>query len=182
MKNTVEKANDLLENLLDWSRSKTGNLSYEPEVLSLTKLVGESIMLLNGVAITKNILFKVDLENDISIRADKNMLSTVLRNLISNAIKFSHPGDFVAVSYSQVNSHFAQVTVKDNGVGISSENINNLFKIDSSLKARGTANEKGTGLGLILCKEFIERHGCQIWADSEINKGSTFHFTIPVAI
>ncbi len=180
MKNTVEKANDLLENLLDWSRSKTNNLSYEPEDLSLTKMVGECVMLLNGVAITKNILFKIDLEHDITVFADRNMLSTILRNIVSNSIKFTHPGGYVDISYSRSDDNFAQITVKDNGVGISDENLQNLYRIDSNLKSRGTSNEKGTGLGLILCKEFIERHGCQIWTESEVGKGSTFHFTMPL--
>ena len=143
-------------------------------------MVGECVMLLNGVAITKNILFKIDLEHDITVFADRNMLSTILRNIVSNSIKFTHPGGYVDISYSRSDDNFAQITVKDNGVGISDENLQNLYRIDSNLKSRGTSNEKGTGLGLILCKEFIERHGCQIWTESEVGKGSTFHFTMPL--
>lgn len=181
MKNTVEKANDLLENLLDWSRSKTGNISFEPEELSMVQTVGEIVMLLNGMAITKNILFKIDIEKDLIVKADKNMLSTILRNLVSNSIKFTHSGGFVDISYKQHDLNFALITVRDNGIGIKPENLSNMFRLDSGLKSRGTANEKGTGLGLILCKEFIERHGCRIWVESELEVGSSFSFTMPLS-
>jgi len=113
---------------------------------------------------------------------DMNMIHTVIRNLVSNAIKFSFDSSTIKVSvtdYSE-DSNYIQVSVRDSGVGISQENIEKLFKIDQKITStEGTNKEKGTGLGLILCKEFIDKHNCKIWAESEIGKGTTFSFTLP---
>ena len=106
------------------------------------------------------------------------MIDTILRNLISNAIKFTYPGGKITVSVEEKQNELL-VTVSDTGVGISKENRDKLFKIDQSYSTTGTQNEKGTGLGLILCKEFVEKHGGKIWVESEVNKGSTFYFTFP---
>jgi signal transduction histidine kinase len=110
--------------------------------------------------------------------ADKAMISTILRNLISNAIKFTYPGGKIVIS-SDKKPDELMISISDNGIGIKKEVIDKLFRIDETYIAPGTQEEKGTGLGLILCKEFIEKHGGKIWVESEVDKGSTFYFTIP---
>jgi signal transduction histidine kinase len=113
------------------------------------------------------------------IHADKNMLRTILRNLISNAIKFSHPGGRIDI-YSLKGSGEVEITVSDNGTGMDEATRNNLFHVETNTSQQGTGQEAGTGLGLILCKEFVEKQGGRIWVESESDKGSDFHFTIPV--
>ena len=114
----------------------------------------------------------------ITVFADKDMIGTILRNLISNAIKFTNQGGTIVVSAKQKQGEL-MVTVSDNGVGIEADVLGNLFRIEESYSTSGTQNEQGTGLGLILCKEFIEKHGGKIWVESEVGKGSKFCFTIP---
>lgn len=179
MKNTIEKADDLLENLLEWSRSQTSTINYSPGKVSLPGTINEIIMLLNGAALLKNISFNFDSTTELTVFADKNMLLAILRNLIGNAIKFTHINGLVEINYRPVNGK-AEVSIKDNGIGIPKENQEQLFRLDSSLKTPGTSNEKGTGLGLILCKEFVSRHGCDIWVESEPGLGSSFYFNLPL--
>ena len=112
------------------------------------------------------------------VSADKAMISSVLRNLITNAIKFTHPGGQVIISADKKPDEIT-ISISDNGIGINKETIGRLFRIDENHIALGIQNEKGTGLGLILCKEFIEKHGGKIWVKSEVGKGSSFYFTIP---
>jgi signal transduction histidine kinase len=113
------------------------------------------------------------------IKADINMFRTILRNLITNAIKFTHRGGKVIVN-AVIYKNILEVSVSDNGIGMSSDKMEKLFRIDANLTSRGTDDEKGTGLGLFLCKEFVEKHGGKIWAESEEGKGSTFKFIIPL--
>jgi PAS domain S-box-containing protein len=173
-------AYNLLENLLDWSRAQTGNLNFDPEEIHINELIIENINLLKSTAKNKNITIYPEIDCDVSVNADKNMIRTVIRNLISNAIKYTNLGGFIKVSINK-NKKFCQVNISDNGIGISEDNVNKLFKIDESFTTVGTEREKGTGLGLILCKEFIEMNGGKIFAKSEIGKGSTFSFTLPQA-
>ena len=117
-------------------------------------------------------------ENEI-IYADKNMITTVIRNLISNAIKFTSSGQQITLSIKkQSDDKFREISITDTGIGIPEEKINDLFYIDKNTSTTGTNNEKGTGLGLIICKEFVEKHGGKIWVESEVNVGTTFSFTI----
>lgn len=175
-----QKGNDLLENLLQWSRSETGKISYEPVNLNLYAIAENSINLLNAQAIRKNIQISQEIEPSITIYADENMLSTVIRNLISNAIKFTHENGKIAIK-ARVAGPMVEISVIDNGIGIPEENIRLLFHIESNISTKGTSYESGTGLGLILCKEFVEKHKGKIWVESEEGKGSEFKFTIPVA-
>jgi len=176
-KTTIQTYN-LLENLLEWSKSQSGKILFRPETMNLKDLCKEEFNVLNEMAKSKNIELKCNFTHDMVIKADRYMIRTVLRNLVSNAIKFTHKGGMVDVKGIVDNNHF-EISVSDSGIGMSDEIIKKLFNIDSDLVTVGTENEKGTGLGLILCKEFIEKHSGKIWVESKEGKGSVFHITIP---
>ena len=178
--NSANNAFKLLENLLTWSRSQSGKIPFIPEELYFKILLIETISNLQASANQKQIQLIETISEEEVIFADKNMISTVLRNLISNAVKFTNKGGNIVISsQAHSNSNFLEISVKDSGVGIPKEKIDDLFRIDKDTSTKGTENEKGTGLGLILCKEFVAKHGGKIWVESEIDKGSTFYFTIP---
>ncbi|MFY9151758.1 MAG: two-component regulator propeller domain-containing protein [Prolixibacteraceae bacterium] len=170
----------LLENLLAWANSQRGKIVFNPETINLYELLEEEYSMLNDLAKSKNILLKTAFPENITIVADKNMLKTILRNLISNAIKFTPKNGKIDVKASMVNQ-FLEISVSDNGIGMTREAKEKLFKIDTNQSTYGTENEKGTGLGLILCKEFIEKHHGQIWVESEPGKGSEFKFRLPIS-
>ncbi len=172
-------AYNLLENLLDWSGSQTGNLNFNPEKIRINDLIKENIDLLESTASNKNIKIYPEIGSDLFVYADKNMIRTVIRNLISNAIKYTNQGGFIKISANKKNK-FCKINVADNGIGISAKNIDKLFKIDESYTTVGTEREKGTGLGLILCKEFVEKNRGTICVKSVLSKGSTFSFTLPL--
>jgi signal transduction histidine kinase len=132
----------------------------------------------NDTARQKSITISTELTDNAIVFADIDMIKVLLRNLISNAIKFTNPGGEIVVSVEQEQKNW-KISVKDNGVGIKKDAIDRLFRIDSNYKTSGTNDEKGTGLGLLLCKEFVEKHRGKIWVESEIAKGSIFSFTIP---
>ena len=178
IQNSSYRAMDLLINLLEWSRSQTGRIEFNPEYVEMVSLINEVTALLNDTAQQKSITISRKNPDSLSVFADKAMISTVLRNLISNAIKFTNPGGTIVISAEQ-NSDRLLVTVCDNGVGIRKEAIDKLFRIEENSSTIGTQNEKGSGLGLLLCKEFILKHGGEIWVESELGKGSEFHFTLP---
>ena len=173
-----QKAMDLLATLIEWSRSQSGRMDFNPEFIEIGALISEVIEMSNAAALQKSILIIKESPHKIPIFLDKDMISSVLRNLISNAIKFSHPGGIISVK-AQLLKQDLKVSVTDDGVGIEKFNLKKLFRIDESYSVPGTLNEKGTGLGLVLCKEFIEKHSGEIWAESEAGRGSSFHFTLP---
>jgi len=172
-----QRAMDLLKNLMEWSRSQTGRMEFNPAYFQMTELINEVELLLDNAAVQKSIVITNTLPDNIAVYADKNMMSAVLRNLISNAIKYTHPGGAIIISAEEKGG--LTVSVSDNGIGIPKDRIEQLFRIDENYSTCGTQNERGTGLGLILCKEFIEKHGGKIWVESEEGKGSKFYFTIP---
>jgi len=172
------RALDLLTNLLEWSRFQSGRMVFNPEYLDLEILIKEVIDFFNDSAEKKSISITCDTPKIFSVFADKAMISTVLRNLISNAIKFCNPGAQIRVSAEKI-THDWRITVSDTGIGISTNNIAKLFRIGEGYSTKGTQNEHGTGLGLILCKDFVLKHGGQIWVESELGRGSSFYFTIP---
>lgn len=171
----------LLENLLIWSRIQTGKFVYNPDVFNLHQELTPTIKLLTQVAKNKNIAADCLIDKKILVKADCNMLQTVVRNLISNAIKFTNPGGRIIISTKSFED-FVEISVEDNGIGIKKENLENLFKTGKNFSTKGTADEEGTGLGLILCAEMIRINCGKIWAESEIGKGTKFIFRIPSAV
>jgi signal transduction histidine kinase/ligand-binding sensor domain-containing protein len=179
MYNSSRSGNILLENLLQWSRSQTGSITFEPIHLNLLMLTEETYNFLEGDAHKKNINVQLKIDPEINIVADENMLKTILRNLLSNAIKFTREkGEIIIKAY--LTPDFAEISVIDSGIGIPEENIPLLFKIETNVSTRGTSHESGTGLGLILCKEFVERHHGKIWVETKVGVGSQFKFMIPL--
>lgn len=176
---SAEKGVRLLENLLDWSRAQTGRLEYSPEYFKLADIVGDTISLMANQASKKRITVESHIGEDIMVYADRNMIFTALRNLISNAIKFTFSRGEVRVKAEPEDENFMRVIVSDNGMGIVKESQELLFKLGQNFSTKGTANESGTGLGLILCRDFIEKNGGRIWVESVYEKGSDFIFTVP---
>ena len=176
---TAENTLILLDNLLAWAKSQTGKITYQPVKIKLAAIFSEILEVSKSNAKIKNISLKSIQTDDVEVHADVNMLKTILRNLISNAIKYTHSNGEIVISAVQ-NQNNIEITVADNGVGMSEETQNKLFAIDTNIITKGTANEKGSGLGLILCKEFIEKHGGKIWVKSELGKGSAFIFSLPL--
>jgi PAS domain S-box-containing protein len=169
----------ILQNLLDWSRSQTGMIRFCPTEINLRLIIDENIDNLALQTSNKGITMWSDLKTDLFMTADKNMINTVLRNLLSNSVKFSHKNGEVRIIITKKHDE-AIICVIDSGIGMPQDKINQLFKLENSLSMPGTEKEQGTGLGLKLCKEFTELMGGRIWVESEPGKGSKFSFTIPV--
>jgi PAS domain S-box-containing protein len=176
--NSSQHALDLLINLMQWARSQTGRIEFWPEYLQLEETCRETVTLFETIAAQKSITLKNQIHDKFIVYADKAMLSTVCRNLLSNALKFSHPGGEIIISASPKPEELV-ISVSDKGVGIPKEGIEKLFILSENYSTPGTNKEKGTGLGLILCKDFVEKNGGKIWVESEEGKGSTFYFTLP---
>jgi len=170
----------LLENLLEWARMQQGRIPFEPQKILFSSIVNKEFEGLKNNADQKNIELINKVSENLIITADENMVSTVLRNLVSNGIKFTPKGGEVMVE-ARVEDDNVKISVFDTGIGIEPETIKNLFKIETSFTTRGTENEKGTGLGLLLCKEFVEKHNGKVWVESEEGKGSCFNFTLHIA-
>jgi PAS domain S-box-containing protein len=170
----------LLEDLLAWAMMQQGKIIFKPQKLSLADICKNILEILNPNAVAKNITINYYIADRIKVFADIDMIKTVLRNLVSNALKFTNNGGTISVS-SEENSENVTISISDNGVGIKAENIKKLFNISEVITTKGTAEETGTGLGLLLCKEFVEKHGGKIWVESEVGKGSEFKFTLPIS-
>jgi signal transduction histidine kinase len=168
----------LLENLLEWSRSQTGNIEFKPERFDLASVLETNKELLKVQAQNKKISIENACKAEVVVNAHRHSINTVIRNLISNAIKFTPEGGSIIINAQQAQEE-VMVSVADNGVGMTPEVISKLFRIDTKLTTKGTADEKGTGLGLILCKEFIEKNGGRIGVDSKPDEGTVFYFTLP---
>ncbi len=168
----------LVENLLEWSRVQSDSIEFDPERFDIKALVEDLFSVFTVMAENKNIVLKTSVSSDLYIFADRNMIELVIRNLLSNAIKFTPAGGRVSIS-SEENEEDIFIIVEDTGIGIKEEHLKELFMIGRKFKRSGTANERGTGLGLILCKEFIERNNGKCFVESEENKGSIFKFSIP---
>ncbi len=180
IQNSSQRAMNLLMNLMEWSRSQIERMEFNPETIDIIALINEVTELLKYSAQLKSITIYKENDQNVMITADKAMMSNVLRNLISNAVKYTRPGGSIVISTKQKQDELL-VNITDNGIGINKENLEKLFRIDESYSTPGTQNETGTGLGLLICKEFIDKHGGKIWVESEPDKGSTFHFTIPIS-
>lgn len=177
--NSILKTHNLLNELLDWANLQQREVTFEPKTIDIESCVNEIFQILELSALNKKLtLVKVIPENT-ELTADRNMYCTIVRNLLSNAIKFTPEGGTITFSAKFSNGRHI-FTVADTGVGISPKNLKKLFKVDQSFSTAGTNKETGTGLGLVLCKELVEKHGGEIWAESEQGKGAEFHFTIPL--
>ncbi len=169
----------LLENLLEWACSQTDCIAFKPEPFINSELVFENIQLFEKQAISKNIKINTVNIYEGSIVADRNMINTVIRNLLSNAIKYTYPNGSITLS-NKLTHNTIKFSVQDTGIGISADDCNKIFKINFAHTTEGTNKETGTGIGLILCKEFIDRHKGKIWVNNKVNIGSIFHFSIPL--
>jgi len=170
----------LLDNLLDWARSQTGEILFAPVSFGLNESVREVLVQIGSLSERKQILIRNNIPDSHVITADRNMIQTIFRNLVSNAIKFSKPGGEVILEalFDQIN-HKTMITITDHGVGIAEENLSKLFDIKTHQSTKGTMQESGTGLGLLICKEFIEKHGCNIHIYSTIGEGTRITFNLP---
>ncbi len=179
MDTASKNAYKLLQNLLEWTRSQTGSIQWEPDAVSLHEVVTTTIDLLGDAANAKEVSINSIVMPNIRIWADGNMVMTVIRNLISNALKYTPKGGEIKVYTKKLEAKI-EITIEDNGVGINKDDLPKLFRIDVNHSTSGTNNEQGTGLGLILCKEFVEKNGGEIWVESIEGKGSKFKFTFPL--
>jgi PAS domain S-box-containing protein len=182
IKDASYNAFDLLRNLLDWSVTQTNKVNYVPTSVYFNVVVNDVMRILTIQAMMKNIKIYSSIKYGATVHADENILKIILRNLLSNAIKFTRDGGEIYINSEIViinDNEYVQVSVKDNGIGIDEKNISKLFTIEDTITTMGTNKEKGTGLGLVICKEYVDVIGGNIWVESKINVGSTFYFTIP---
>lgn len=170
---------NLLQNLLVWSRMQNGKMKYIPKSVRVEDLVSNTLMILSPIARNKEINLQWNVNDDITATLDSNMIGSVLQNLVTNAIKFTKRGGSVTLK-AFIESNNLNFTISDTGVGMNEEQLHKLFKLDKTYSSMGTDDEVGTGLGLIICKEFVEAHQGEIWAESALGKGSSFHFYIPI--
>ena len=182
LKHSARNIYHLLENLLEWSQMQRGQTSFNPQNLNLANVVTDCLTTVFGSSRKKGIEIITKLTGDTELFADKYMIQTTIRNLLANAIKFTQKGGNVLISSLSETDNRIVVSIKDSGIGMSTEMVNNLFRIDVNTKRPGTEGEPSTGLGLLLCKEFVERNGGKIWVESIPQEGSTFCFTIPCGI
>jgi signal transduction histidine kinase len=172
----------LLENLLEWSRMEQGLIPFKQEIFQLLPVIDECLSAIWELAKNKGIEIKSDISSELYVYADRNMLQTVIRNLVSNALKFTDNDGEILISAKSALVNNIEISIKDSGIGMKQEIIENLFKLHVNTSRPGTKGEPSTGLGLLLCKEFVEKNGGKIWVESEENIGSEFHFTIPCKV
>jgi two-component system, sensor histidine kinase and response regulator len=178
---SAERSYTLLENLLEWARSQTGRLQFDPHPVYLRNLVEDTLKILEAQAQHKQIAVFAEIPEAIVFTADLKMVAAVLRNMVSNAIKFTQPGGDVRVK-AEIFNGWVRIAIADSGIGIKPDMLPNLFRIDVHHSTAGTSQERGTGLGLILCKEFVEKHGGTIEVESTIGKGSCFTVRLPATL
>lgn len=181
MRNLSVKTFDLLENLLTWSRIQLNKIDFTPELFNLNDILMETYGIFKDQLNQKEILFRNQIKNHLQLTANKESIKFVIRNLISNAVKFTNSGGLIETTAQLSEDHqYVYISVRDTGVGISPGHLSKLFDAEKNLTSKGTNNESGTGLGLVLCKEFVEKHGGEIGVESKPNEGSHFWFSIPV--
>jgi PAS domain S-box-containing protein len=169
----------LLNNLLEWSRMQQGTINFEPKAIPILPFATSTLQTIIDPATKKGIEVTIDIPENLQVFADENMLASTIRNIASNAVKFTSTGGKVSITAKPTIGNKIEISVKDTGIGMDAEMLGNMFKLDVSISRKGTDGEPSTGLGLLLCKDFIEKHGGRIWAESEEGKGSTFYFTLP---
>jgi signal transduction histidine kinase len=159
-----------------------GSISFTPKELNLSTFALQNIEIINQRAVQKGITISNEIPESLKVNADEKMVNTVLRNLLSNAVKFTKRDGKIIIRSKKTEDEMVEVSVQDTGVGMSEKDVKRLFKIEEKVSKKGTEGELSTGLGLLLCKEFVEKHGGKIWAESQQNVGSTFYFTLPIII
>lgn len=179
LKNSAINLFGLLENLLQWSRMQTGLLALNRDSILLKPQISESMATVLDMAFKKGVSVSINIPEDIVVSADKNMLDSIIRNLGINAVKFTPKGGSISVSAKVVSDNSTEISVKDTGIGMSPEMIANMFKLDADIKRRGTEDEPSSGLGLIICSEFVQKQNGTMWVESEVGVGSSFSFSIP---
>lgn len=181
MKNSSEEVYSLLENLLEWSRCQRGFINFYPSAISLHACVEHAISINKSTSENKKVSIINDIPQNIKIYADENMLSTIIRNLLTNALKFTPVGGnpITVMIGENDNSSGVHFMIRDNGVGMSNEKVKSLFRIDANISTPGTSKEKGSGLGLLLCKEYVKKHKGEVWVESQPGEGTTFHIKFP---
>ena len=176
---SAKNTSKLLEDILMWARAQSGNMPFEPKKLNFLDTCTGISSFFQPIADAKDITINCSAVEDINVFADINMIEAVLRNLISNAVKFTHNGGLIDINTKSDQTNII-ITISDNGVGLEPNTLKKLFNVSKVFSSKGTANEKGTGLGLVLCKQFVEKHKGKIWVESEFGKGSQFSFTLPL--
>lgn len=177
---TSSHLQNLLLDLLTWSRSQTGKIAFNPDKVKIKAITGNILRLLELQATDKNIKLVDEIDSDFEVYIDINMINTVFRNILSNSIKFTPENGQITIS-SEIKKNHAIIKISDTGVGMSQDIVDKLFKIENTKPSRGTKGEKGTGLGLIIAKEFVLKNGGEIWAESKLGEGSTFYFSLPLS-
>ncbi|WMN12389.1 PAS domain-containing sensor histidine kinase [Marivirga salinae] len=177
---SAKRSLTLLENLLQWAQAQTGDLSFRPEKIILSEIIKDIIELKRPLLVPKNISINYKPSHELIVYADNNMFRLVMRNLISNSIKFTDAGGYINIKTDHKDD-YVEISVSDTGVGMNKKQIRNLFDITKISTSLGTAGEKGSGLGLVICKEFVDRHGGEIWATSEEGVGTEFTVRFPLS-
>ncbi|MCX6237893.1 MAG: PAS domain S-box protein [Bacteroidia bacterium] len=179
MRNSATNLFRLLGNLLEWSRMQRGLTTFVPETCLVISKISESMMMVQDAADKKEITINYDVPEDLMVFTDGNMFGVIIRNLVTNAVKFTPKYGSITVSAKSVYDNFVEISIMDTGIGMDADIIDNLFRLDINTSRKGTEGESSTGLGLIICKDYVEKHGGKLWAESEEGKGSTFRFTLP---
>ncbi len=179
MRATTRNTYDLLENLLYWARNQQGKMIYRYKQLNLNHLVNENLILFDSMAQSKNIRLKSNIKGEFSVYADRDSIKTILRNLISNALKFTNPDGTITIDVKSYENDFIEISVADDGIGMDEETCSRIFSKFKNESRWGTKGEKGIGLGLVIAREFVEKHNGKIWVKSKLGEGSTFYFTLP---
>ena len=177
---STHKIRMLLSNLLEWSVTLSGKIEFRPIKISIKKIIQEVTGLLEETLKFKSVTIEYECSEDLEVFVDKEMISAVLRNIVMNSIKFSHAGSKIKIACDKIGDNVS-VSVVDYGIGMSDKTMNSLFKVGHLKPNQGTKNESGTGIGLLLCKDFLRKHHSVLLVESEEGKGSTFKFNLPVA-
>jgi len=176
-----KNAFNLLQNLLNWARTQTGNMVFHPTTILTREIVEFSMETVLNLARKKQIEIRMDLDKEFAFVSDENMVSAILRNLIENAVKFSPRNSVIEITVNKIMNQVI-FSVKDQGIGLTDEEIGKLFRLDISFQKKGTESEPGTGLGLILCNDLAQRMGGKLWVSSKVGKGSTFFLSLPLKL
>jgi len=178
MRSSAHNLSSLLDNLLEWSRMEQGLISFQPKHHNLLQVIKECVATLQDASNKKDIVIENSIDDTLEIYADRNISQSVFRNILSNAIKFTPKGGAIKINAKE-DANDTIISISDTGIGMNAKMVKNAFQLDAKINRKGTEDEPSTGLGLILCKEFIEKHGGKIWIESEEHKGTTFHFSFP---